>query len=281
MAMMNHLLSEIDLFALLQRTPVDIGEIVYPPGGRFGPRWQRSLELIVIYAGSTCISVDDRPPLIVPAGWLALSLPHHNEHYAFDDYVSTHQVWVEMHIEQWPTSLLGRFAALPPILPISSAMANLLSEAIAVTRTPLSAAQPLLVSLAAAAMWRYVGEAESSVRGDNDPVKRAQRFLHTRVSDPTIDLRQIAEAAHVSAPHLVRRFRHELGITPMAYLWQRRIAIGIDLLTSTGLPVGEIATRAGFSSIYHFSRRIKAHTGSPPTEVRRERWGQAASDRRR
>lgn len=281
MATMNHLLSEIDLFALLQRTPVDIGEIVYPPGGRFGPRWQRNLELVIIHTGSTRISVDDRPPLLVPAGWLALSLPHHNEHYAFDDDVSTHHAWMELHIEQWPTSLLNRFEALPSLLPISSALASLLAEAIAVTHTPLSAAEPLLASLAAAAMWRYVGEAESSVLGDDDPVERARRFLHTRIGDPTIDLRQVAEAAHVSAPHLVRRFRHELGITPMAYLWQRRVAIGIDLLRSTGLPVGEIATRAGFSSVYHFSRRIKAHTGSPPTEVRRERWSQAAGSERR
>ncbi len=275
MATMDQLLSEIDLLTILQRTPVDIGEIVYPPGGRFGPRWQRSLELIVIHTGSVRVSVDERPPFVIPAGWLALSLPHHNEYYAFDDDLSTHESWVELHIERWPTSLLDRFAALPSLLPISSALAALLSEAIAATRTPLSAAHPLLVSLAAAAMWRYVGEAESSVQGDDDVVQRARRFMHTRVSDPSIDLRQVAQAAHVSAPYLVRRFRRELGITPMAYLWQRRVAIGIDLLRSTGLPVGEIATRSGFSSVYHFSRRVKTQTGRPPTDVRRERWSQA------
>jgi transcriptional regulator GlxA family with amidase domain len=70
----------------------------------------------------------------------------------------------------------------------------------------------------------------------------------------------------------VRRFRAELDITPMAYLWQRRVATGVDLLTQTGLPVGDIARRAGFKSIYHFSRRVKEQTGRSPTDLRRERW---------
>jgi transcriptional regulator GlxA family with amidase domain len=70
----------------------------------------------------------------------------------------------------------------------------------------------------------------------------------------------------------VRRFRAELGVTPMAYLWQRRVATGIDLLTNTGLPVGDIAARTGFKSVYHFSRRVKGQAGAPPTQVRRNVW---------
>jgi transcriptional regulator GlxA family with amidase domain len=70
----------------------------------------------------------------------------------------------------------------------------------------------------------------------------------------------------------VRRFRAELGVTPMAYLWQRRVAAGIDLLTHTGLPVSDIADRVGFKSVYHFSRRVAAREGRPPTAIRRERW---------
>ena len=72
--------------------------------------------------------------------------------------------------------------------------------------------------------------------------------------------------------HLVRRFHAELGVTPIAYLWQRRVAAGIDLLTNTGLPVGDIAARTGFKSVYHFSRRLREQTGAPPTQVRKERW---------
>jgi AraC-like DNA-binding protein len=58
--------------------------------------------------------------------------------------------------------------------------------------------------------------------------------------DRPVDLRAIAAAAHVTPIHLVRRFRAELGTTPVAYLWRQRVATGIELLTSTGLPVSEI-----------------------------------------
>ena len=60
----------------------------------------------------------------------------------------------------------------------------------------------------------------------------------------------------------------ELGITPMAYLWRERVEHGIDLLRSTGLSVGEVASRAGFSSVYHFSRRVKALSGLSPSQMR-------------
>jgi AraC family transcriptional regulator of arabinose operon len=40
----------------------------------------------------------------------------------------------------------------------------------------------------------------------------------------------------------------------------------------TGLPVGDIAARSGFKSVYHFSRKLRQHAGHPPTELRRRRW---------
>lgn len=67
-------------------------------------------------------------------------------------------------------------------------------------------------------------------------------------------------------------FRREVGVPPMTYLWRRRVAVGIDLLTNTGLPVGAIASRCGFKTVYHFSRRVKEATGMAPTELRRRRW---------
>jgi transcriptional regulator GlxA family with amidase domain len=97
------------------------------------------------------------------------------------------------------------------------------------------------------------------------------------LSDPGLDLARVARAVHVTPAHLVRRFRAELGVTPMAYLWQRRVGAGIDLLTHSGLPVGEIAARTGFKTVYHFSRRVKAHAGVPPTRLRGERWGTYSS----
>jgi AraC-like DNA-binding protein len=254
---------------------VSAGEVVYPPGGRLGPRWQHNVQLVLVHAGSARVVVDDAPHVTLDAGTVGLLLPGHREHFAFDAVVATRHAWVEIRLEPAPAALLERLVELPPALPASAALIELVGEAVAVVRTPLSTAEPLLVALASAAIWRYVGEAESRARGSGDPVARARAFLHAHLAETDLDLARTARAAHVAPAHLVRRFRAELGITPMAYLWQRRVATGVDLLTHTGLPVGDIAGRAGFKSIYHFSRRVKAQTGRSPTELRRERWRDA------
>ena len=256
MATMRGSLSDIDVSA---------GEITYPPGGTLGPRHQADLQLVLVHHGSATIAVDDEPPFAVEAGEVALLLPGHRETFAFD---GTHHSWIQAHVGEAGEP----FVSLPRSLPLSGALAGLVAEAVAVTRTPLPTARPLLAALAAAAFWRYAGEAESGPAPADDAVERARRHVHARLADPALDLAELARAAHVSPPHLVRRFRAELGITPMAYLWRRRVAHGVDLLTHTGLPVGEIASRSGFKTVYHFSRRVKEQTGRSPTVLRQERW---------
>jgi AraC-like DNA-binding protein len=265
MATMHVVLSTVDL-------TVSAGEVVYPPGGRLGPRWQRDVQLVLVQAGSARVTVDGTPHATLESGMVGLLLPGHREHFAFDDAAATRHAWVQIRPEPAPTALLARLAGLPRVLPASAALIELMGEAAAVVRTPLSTAGPLLAALASAAIWRYVGEAESRAHGPSDPVARARAFLHAHLAEPDVDLARAAHAAHVTPAHLVRRFRAELGVTPMAYLWQRRVATGVDLLTHTGLPVGDIARRAGFKSIYHFSRRVKEQTGRSPTDLRRERW---------
>lgn len=259
MATMRTLLSEID------PDRISVGEITYPSGGRLGPRHQDDVQLVLVHSGSARIAIDGAAPATHHAGVVALLLPGHREEFAFDDDVPTHHTWIQAHFAVPPD-----LAALPRALPISTELAALVREAVAAARAPLPTSRPLVAALVAAAFLRYAGEAE--LGAPDDVVDRARAFLHAHLADPGLDLARIAAAVHVSRPHLVRRFRAELGVTPIAYLWQRRVAAGVDLLEHTGLPVGDVAARAGFKSVYHFSRRVKEQTGSAPTELRLRRW---------
>jgi AraC-like DNA-binding protein len=260
MARMSVLLSDVDL--------VSVGEVVYPPGGRLGPRWQQDVQLVLVHTGSARIALDDAPPATVSAGWVRLLLPGHRERFAFADDEPTRHSWVQLRVPVPPAEL----SALPVALPASTALTEMVREAVAVARSPLATAEQVARALSVAAVWRYLGEADSTARGTSDAVTTARAFLHAHVADSGVDLRAAAAAAHVTPAHLVRRFRAELGITPMAYLWQRRVAIGIDLLIQTGLPVGEIAARTGFKTVFHFSRRVKEHTGAAPSAIRHRQW---------
>jgi AraC-like DNA-binding protein len=272
---MRALLSEIDLVLGVELRPVRVsaGEVTYPPGGRLGPRWQHDLELVLVHTGSARITVDDDPVLVLRRESVALLLPGHRESFEFDACERTHHSWVQLGIAG---AAPGRVKRASRVLAASTALTDLVREAVSVARTPLATADQLAAALAAAAIWRYVGDAESGSDGDAGAVELARGYLNLHLPDPNVDLESVAAAVHVTPAHLVRRFRAELDITPMAYLWQRRVATGVDLLTNTGLPVGEIARRSGFRSVYHFSRRVKQATGLPPTEVRRRGWSQTA-----
>jgi AraC-like DNA-binding protein len=261
MARMRGLLSEID--------PTSAGDVVYPPGGRLGPRWQRDVQLLLVHEGSARIAVDGQERAHLRAGFAGLLLPGHREEFWFDHDAPTRHSWLQGRLAG---DHGDRLAALPPALPASSALTELVREAVAVSRAPLPTAGPLLAALGSAALWRYAGEAESRVRGPGEAVDRARRYIHDHLADPGVELEDVARFAHVSPPHLVRRFRAELGTTPIAYLWRRRVDTGLDLLANTGLPVGEIAAHTGFKSVYHFSRRVKERTGASPTQVRRRSW---------
>jgi AraC-like DNA-binding protein len=267
------LLSQIDRSGGLVPVRVSAGEVTYPPGGRLGPRWQHDIELVLLHTGSARITVDEEEPLALRPDSVALLLPGHRESFEFDARRETHHSWVQLGIAG---AVPDQVTRSPRLLPASTALADLVRAAVSAARTPLATADHLGGALAAAAIWRYVGEAASGTEGQAGAVELGRSYLNLHLADTSVTLERAAAAAHVTPAHLVRRFRAELGVTPVAYLWRRRVAAGVELLTNTGLPVGEVARRSGFRSVYHFSRRVKQATGLPPTELRRRGWSQTA-----
>lgn len=259
---MRVVVSEIDL------ARVSAGTVTYPPGGTLGPRRQADVQLVLVHSGSARVWVDGDDPRRIDAGEVGLLLPGHRERFAFDPGEPTRHSWVQLHGAGPPPERLG---ALPRVLPLSPSLEAIAGEAVATAALP-SGPAALEAHLAAAALWRYVGEAERGTPERARPVADAQRFIHAHLHDPALTLADVARAAHVTLPHLIRSFRAEHGTTPGAYLWQRRVALGLDLLAHTGLPLAAVAERSGFKTAHHFSRRVRRATGLPPGAYRRVRW---------
>jgi AraC-like DNA-binding protein len=254
-------------------TGLHYGEIVYPPGGGFGPRLQISYQLVLIYRGCMTVWIDGEP-MAVGANTTTLLLPGPEERFEFDRNGETHHAWVHLFLEDLPWPLKERLKAVVKVIELSEGMAELMRQLLALRTSQLPTSEELRRTVAAQMLWRYIGEAEllstsAQSRVHSEAIERAQRYMQFRLHEP-LTLPLIANALAISPAHLIRLFRSHLGQTPIEYLWRQRVKLGVDLLQETGLNVEQIAMRCGFKTSYHFSRRMKALTGLTPTQVRRQ-----------
>ena len=104
--------------------------------------------------------------------------------------------------------------------------------------------------------------------GARDPdVGNALALVHRQPSDPWT-IAELARQVGVSRSVLADRFRHFLGVPPMAYLTRWRLQLGSQLLASTSRSVAQIASEVGYESEPVFNRAFKREFGSPPARFR-------------
>lgn len=105
-----------------------------------------------------------------------------------------------------------------------------------------------------------------AVPGDVLVHLRRARDLADREFAQPIDLDRLAGAAGLSKYHFLRSFKATYGLSPAAYVSQRRIERAQDLLRATSLTVTEVCHAVGFASLGSFSTRFRALVGVSPTE---------------
>lgn len=87
-------------------------------------------------------------------------------------------------------------------------------------------------------------------------VALAADYVHS-CYDRDIGLADMAGAACLSVHHFMRLFREVYGLTPMQYLYRKRIQAAQRLRRDPGLSMQEIATSVGFNSRATFYRQLR------------------------
>ncbi len=254
---------------------VGAGSITYLPGGTYGPRVQQGLQIVTLLSGSLTLTVN-RKLYKVEAGSTVILVPGGNEFFAFDTRIKTRHEWVylDMFAGSYPNFLeTGNF---PAIIPLSKELSNLIPIIISVkARGGADAADQLLLKQLGFA-FLHLCMADAAVKKNElaEPpiIRLTEIIMHERMASADINLSDIAGELGVSNEHLIREFKKFRGITPMKYLWGKRIELALDLLRNSGMRVSEIAEKAGYASLYHFSKRFKQFTGKSPTEIRKDFW---------
>jgi AraC-like DNA-binding protein len=95
-------------------------------------------------------------------------------------------------------------------------------------------------------------------------IARALRKLHANVAYRWT-VAELARAAGMSRAVFAERFARTLGMPPMEYLLEWRMAIAKDALRHEQIPLAEVAERIGYQSASAFSVAFSRYAGCPPS----------------
>ncbi|MFZ4273139.1 GlxA family transcriptional regulator [Streptomyces arboris] len=95
----------------------------------------------------------------------------------------------------------------------------------------------------------------------------AREWALRRLKDP-ITLGQLAARESMSVRNFNRRFREEVGTTPMTWLSRQRVEFARELLEESDLAVEQVAERTGLGSAANLRRHFQEALGVSPSAYR-------------
>ncbi|CAN5318977.1 N/A [soil metagenome] len=243
--------------------------VTYRRGGKFGPRVQPNFQLVVVHRGSADIWVDGQK-LSLKSNWAILLRPGRVERFEFSRTQESRHSWCQIapHLVpatmKFPESSLLRPAICGEAV-FEQIKLGLNSEVVG----------PAATALVLSTIWAFCGAV-----GQREPVEEtvpgtvAERFQNAveRLLAEEVSLADLAREAGASRGHLIKVVREKWSTTPMEVLWRQRTDAAAQLLRETGLTIGEVAARTGFSNPYHLSRRFRQQFGLAPRAWRMRCW---------
>lgn len=128
------------------------------------------------------------------------------------------------------------------------------------------AGDEMLLGVLARFLTRYAPVSVAGLGRETGPVRCARDYLAAHLAED-VDLATLAGIAGLSRFHLIRAFRRETGLTPFAWLADRRVREARALLAGGASP-GEAAAACGFADQSHLTRAFKARIGVTPGRYR-------------
>ncbi|WP_248916738.1 helix-turn-helix transcriptional regulator [Pseudomonas moorei] len=112
----------------------------------------------------------------------------------------------------------------------------------------------------------HLNPTDPLLREPNFKLERAADFIRDHCTQ-MLKLEDICEAAQLSPSYLIRAFKQHYGMTPHAFLVNRRIQFARDQLRH-GKLIADVALEAGFADQAHFQRAFKQHLAATPGQYR-------------
>ncbi|WP_287144134.1 helix-turn-helix domain-containing protein [Achromobacter sp.] len=154
------------------------------------------------------------------------------------------------------------------------ALAGLLSDSVHLDPLGQSVLQESVLALMGTAVSQLRNETAGSSRAVHKKLQVAQTFIEQNLTAPALTPDHVAQACGISKRSLYSLFG-PIGMTPQAYITQRKLAAACELLIAVDAQqrtITQIAYELGFADAAHFSRVFSRVYGLSPSQWRCRRF---------
>lgn len=110
------------------------------------------------------------------------------------------------------------------------------------------------------------GEGES--QGELPLIEQMTKYIDNNFTDSNFTVQQMADHFNLSLNYLSSFFKEQTGQNVVYYLTNLRVEKAKSLLSSSDMPVKDVAENSGYYNVSSFIRRFKQITGYTPGEYR-------------
>ncbi|KOP68385.1 AraC family transcriptional regulator [Bacillus sp. FJAT-18019] len=98
-------------------------------------------------------------------------------------------------------------------------------------------------------------------------IQRIQYYINEHINEP-ITREQLANFVHLNPAYLSRLFKRELGESITDYILHVRMSLAKDLISTTSIPISDVAKTFGYNNFSHFSKMFRKVYQVSPQEFR-------------
>jgi transcriptional regulator GlxA family with amidase domain len=129
------------------------------------------------------------------------------------------------------------------------------------------AARLMLVERRRGSQSPFLPPPRATAAAADEQMLRVLRHLDEHGATP-LSIAALCRAIGIHERTLVRKFHACFGLSPLAYLQSRRIALARQLLETSSLPLEAIVTRCGYEDVSSFRKLFSRLVGMTPREYR-------------
>ena len=268
---------------------IDAGFTAIPPHTRYPPgkhpdgymfTWKRGrvlneYQLVYITLGGGIFESREMGQRTITAGHVFLLFPGKWHRYRPDRSTGWDEHWIGFNGSYADQIMSHFFPADQPVLRVGhdEELLHMFQSVAQLMQTAPPGYQQMMAGNTVAALARARGLAmcKGAPAGDHaNKIQQACLFLLEHAAT-NVDLKALAGRLGYSYSRFRTVFKDQTGMSPRQYQIEIRVNRARDLLTQSDEPIGEIADRLGFYSIYYFSRFFKQKTGMTPSAYRNQR----------